>query len=153
MINTKEKMTQAQFGKLVGITQQAVSEKVKAKIIDLDKPASDCLLKYCDHIREQAAGRSLDLTAERARLSAEQADRVALKNAVSRKEFSPRSVIVKTMANVSRQIVGILEAIPVKLKREAKLKPNQLKIVEREIIKARNVATDVRPDWGQPDEA
>ena len=48
---------------------------------------------------------------------------------------------------------GVLEALPIKLKRETNLAPEQMKIVEREIIEAQNVASEIKPDWSQIDVA
>lgn len=103
-------------------------------------------------MREQAAGRAGSLAEERTRLAKEQADKLALENMISRKEYAPISIIEETMASTGKQIAGILEALPVKLKREAKLKTRQVKIVEREIAVARNVAADVKPCWDDIDQ-
>ena len=132
---------------MVGISQPAVSDLVARKIINLKQDAGKCLQKYCNHIREQSAGRTGDLAGERTRLSAAQADAQELKNHITRNEYAPIHVIEQSLSSVGRQIAGILEALPVKLKREAKLKMKQVKIVEREIAVARNVAAKVRPDW------
>ncbi|WP_157598306.1 MULTISPECIES: hypothetical protein [unclassified Rhizobacter] len=78
-------MTQEQFGDLVGISQQAVSELLGRAILQAGQPAATWLRAYTKHLREQAAGRGADgeLARERARLAREQADRVAMDNAVT----------------------------------------------------------------------
>lgn len=83
------RLTQDSFGLHVGITQSIVSDLVARRVIDLTEGLEASTLKYIAHLREQAAGRAaagdLDLAAERARLAAEQADRLAMVNAEKRR--------------------------------------------------------------------
>ncbi len=115
-------MNQTEFSRLVGITRQAVGDMVKRKVINLNETAGKCLIKYCAHLRETAGGHTGELAEARTRL-----------------------------ASVGHQIAGLLEALPVKIKRDAKLKTKQIKVVEKEIPICRNIAAMVRPDWSQID--
>jgi hypothetical protein len=67
----QQPMTQEQFGDLVGISQQAVSELLGRAILQGGQPAATWLRAYTKHLREQAAGRGADgeLARERARLA------------------------------------------------------------------------------------
>lgn len=146
--------TQAQFGELVGISQQAVSELLAKKIIAPDADAIAWLRSYVTHLREQAAGRGADgvLATERGRLAREQADAQAMKNAVARKELAPVFLLEEVLARVGRQIAGKLEAIPVNLRRRyPDLTGPQLAAIEAEIIDARNIASTVSLDSPDPD--
>ena len=69
---------QIEFGVLVGISQQAVSDLITRRVLSEDGTAGQWLREYCGHLREQAAGRNADggmnLATERARLSRAQAE-------------------------------------------------------------------------------
>lgn len=103
---------------------------------------------YCANLREHAAGRAgkgeFNLVDERARLAKEQADRVARENAVADRELAPVALLETTLAQLARQLAGILEAIPVKLKRHTELSADQLTLVTSEINAARELAANVR---------
>lgn len=149
--------TQADFGKLVGISQPAVSGLISRGILSPGSTLQEWLHGYCDHLREMAAGRAsggggLDLVQERARQAKEQADRIAMQNAVTRKEHAPVWLLEMTLASVSRQIVGILESIPVNLKRNSdSITTKDLEFITREIQTARNLAATVEFDWSELD--
>ncbi|AXK39630.1 terminase small subunit [Crenobacter cavernae] len=147
---------QAEFGQLVGISQPAVSDLISRGILAQGAYLSDWLLSYCAHIREQAAGRAssgdLDLVQERARLAKEQADKVAMLNARLRRELAPVWVLEIALAGVARQVAGVLEAIPVNLKRNSDtISTKDLDFITREIITARNLAASVEFNWDELD--
>lgn len=148
--------TQTEFGQLVGISQQAVSDLISRGVLAQGALLSDWLHAYCLHLREQAAGRAssgdLDLIQERARLAKEQADKAAMLNARLRRELAPVWTLEVTLAGVARQIAGVLEAIPVKLKRTSDtITTTDLDLITREIIAARNLAATVEFDWSELD--
>ena len=143
-----EPITQVQFAELVGVTQQAISDLVNRGTLRRGDTAGAWLISYCANLREQAAGRAstgdLDLVQERARLAKEQADKVAMANAVERRELAPVSLMEVILAKLGRQIVGILEALPVTLKRNCPhLAADDIKTIQAEIIKARNYAANI----------
>lgn len=148
-------ISQKEFGQLVGISQQAVSDLIGRGVLSDEGVLGVWLREYCGNLREQAAGRKtsgdLVLADERARLAAEQADKVAMQNKISRNEYAPVSVIEETLASVGRQIAGLLEALPVKLKRNTAMSNDQLAIVDEVIVETRNLAAKVKPDWSQID--
>lgn len=149
-------MTQGQFADLVGISQQAVSELISREILRRGDTGAGWLKSYCANLREQAAGRAsdgeLDLVQERARLSKEQADRVAMENMQTRKELAPVTMIESALADVAAKVCGILEAIPVTLKRTHGLPAEAVNDVRDVIIKARNAMAEVKLDWEEEDE-
>lgn len=143
-----EPITQGQFAELVGVTQQAISDLVNRGTLRRGDTAGAWLISYCANLREQAAGRAstgdLDLVQERARLAKEQADKVAMGNAVERRELAPVSLMEVILAKLGRQIIGILEALPVELKRNCPhLTADDIKTIQAEIIKARNYAANI----------
>lgn len=138
-------MRQGQFGELVGISQQAVSTLVQRGILPDGASADEWLLAYCDNLREVAAGRGGDaqseLTAERARLAREQADRIAMQNAERRGELAPANIIEQVLARVGARVGRLLETIPGELRRRMPdMTAEDVEAVTRTVNKARNLA-------------
>lgn len=152
MIDSKRKITQEQFGELVGVTQQAISKLAAKGVFEPGGTAQQWLLSYCEHLREEAAGRSAELMIERTRKEKEQADKLADERKIRRKEHVPVYLLTESMSSIARQVVSMLEALPVKLKKETKIKIAHIKIVEREIVGIRNAIVKVNPDWGEIEE-
>lgn len=139
-------MSQEQFGELVGITQQAVSDLASRGVITAGQPAGAWLLAYTKHLREQAAGRGADgeLASQRARLAREQADRVAMENAVTRKELAPIGVLEFVLAKMAGEVASVLQAIVPRVKRRVpEIAPAALQVLEDELIKARTRAASM----------
>lgn len=141
-------MTQAQFGVLVGMSQQAVSDLVRRKILADGASADEWLLAYCDHLREVAAGRggeaTFELAAERARLAKEQADKVAMQNALTRGELAPAHLIEEVLARAGARAGRLLETIPGLLRRRLpSLTTDDIAAVALIVAKARNIAASM----------
>ncbi|MEW8253751.1 MAG: hypothetical protein AB2747_05315 [Candidatus Thiodiazotropha taylori] len=155
VVDTSSKALKQDFAKLIGVGPSAISSMIDRGVISDDQTMGEWIIAVMGHYREQAAGRKtsgdLVLADERARLAAEQADKVALQNKISRNEYAPVSVIEETLASVGRQIAGLLEALPVKLKRNTAMSNDQLAIVDEVIVETRNLAANVKPDWSQID--
>ena len=150
--------TQAQFGDLVGISQQAVSLLVSRAVLHDGAALGEWLLSYTDHLREIAAGRggdsSLVLAAERARLAREQADRIAMQNALSRKELAPAHLLEEVLAKAGARAARILETIPGEIRRRCpQLTSDDIAAVTRAVAKARNIAAAMSlADLDKPDD-
>jgi phage terminase Nu1 subunit (DNA packaging protein) len=145
MVDLQSPTTQAAFGRLVGISQQAVSDLLRREVLRTGQPAGVWLECYCAHLREQAAGRAaageLDLAAERAALAREQRDRIAMQNAVTRRELAPVATLEMALATMGRKVAAVLESIPVNIKRRSKnLTAEDIAIITGEINRARNIA-------------
>jgi phage terminase Nu1 subunit (DNA packaging protein) len=71
---------------------------------------------YCDHLRTLATGRGGDdatiATAERGRLAREQADHIALKDAVARRELVPAAEVEAEWSAVLRTLRASMLAVP-----------------------------------------
>ena len=142
-MNLDTTCTQAQFGELVGISQQAVSDLLTREVIQPGAPAGAWLIDYCANLREQAAGRGADgeLAFQRSELARVTRERAQIKLATERKEYAPVSVVEQLLATVGRTIAGSLEALPGTLhKRCPALTPEDLKIVQIEVSKACDLA-------------
>jgi len=93
-------------------------------------------------------GSVLDLEHERARLAKEQADKIARENAVRDGELAPIEALVFALSDVSVQQVAILEGLPKRIKASmTSLRAREIKILEREIIKARNAIAEIQVDF------
>jgi phage terminase Nu1 subunit (DNA packaging protein) len=150
VIDLSSQASQSEFGELIGVSQQAVSDLVSRGVLAVGSSAQAWLWAYCAHMREVAAGRAtngdLNLATERARLAREQADKVAMQNAVMRREYAPVSLLAHSVARTGRQIAVILEAIPVQLKRRSSISIEDLEFITTDIVKARNLAATMRLD-------
>lgn len=144
--------TQQAIAEHLDLDQSAVSRLVAELKIDWAETPMDAIrIAYIRRLREQAAGRAttgdLALATERARLAREQADRVAMENARRRRELAPVSTIETVLARVSRQVAGILEALPIQLRRRAaNLTTEDIEFVQAEVDRARMAAANVQVD-------
>ena len=137
-------MTQAEFGKLVGVSQQAIGKMVGAGVLDSGMTGHQMLQAYCSHLRETAAGRAgegdLDLVTERALLARAQRERIEMANAVSRKELAPVALIEEVLAKAGAKIAGILDAIPGAVRRRVpNITGDEIQTIAGEIARVRNI--------------
>jgi len=110
VLDLSKPITQAAFGELVGVSQQAVSEFIKVAALGPGVTASEMLLAYCERLREVAAGRmgeagGLDLVQERAALAREQRIGQAIKNAVAAGEYAPIGLLADVLGQASSAVV------------------------------------------------
>ncbi|MFC5551769.1 terminase small subunit [Massilia aerilata] len=151
-------MTQAAFGALVGVSQQAIGNLVGRGILDKNMVGHQLLQAYCSHLREQAAGRAangeLDLATERAGLAKAQREKIEMQNAVTRSELAPVALIEEVLSKAGGKIAGILEAIPGGVKRRVpSLSADDIKQITGEIARVRNIVAGMSlDDLREPDE-
>lgn len=141
-------MTQASFGALVGVSQQAVGSLVMRGVLDTSVTGHQMLQAYCSHLREQAAGRAtngdLDLATERAGLAKAQRERLEMQNAISRKELAPVGLIEEVLSKVGARCAGLLDAIPGAIKRRVpSLTSEEINNIRKEIARVRNLAAAI----------
>lgn len=101
-------------------------------------------VRYIRQLRATAAGRAaaggVDLATERARLAREQADRVAMANAVTRGELTPTVVLEQVLAACASKAAGIFDAVPGIVKRRyPDLPSSAVDLIAAEIARARNL--------------
>ncbi|MBY0243174.1 MAG: terminase small subunit [Burkholderiaceae bacterium] len=147
-IDLNQPMTQADFGALVGVSRQAIGALVARGVLDMDASAQQVLHAYCSHMREHAAGRAsggdLDLVAERAGLAKEQKDRLAMVNAVTRKELAPVALIEEVLSKAGARIAGMFDAIPGAVRRRVpSLSSDEVNNISKEIARIRNIAASM----------
>jgi phage terminase Nu1 subunit (DNA packaging protein) len=144
--------TQASIGIHLDLDQSSVSRLCKDLGID-HKTASlaEIRIAYIRHLRETAAGRlasgSLDLATERARLAKEQADKIGMQNAVSRRELAPSYLLEEILAATGAKVAAILDGIPGAIRRRNQaLTASDIHTIASEIAKARNLAASMTLD-------
>lgn len=136
---------QADFGALVGISQQAVSDLVSRGVLTDGAPAGQWLLAYCTRLREQAAGRGagdvggLDLAQERAALARTQREGIEIKNAVLRGDYAAVQLLSEVLATASQAVAERFEHLPGELRKACPdLPPAAIDQVQTVIAGARN---------------
>lgn len=111
----------AVVARVLDLSERQVYDLVRRGIIPRARPGKydlfACIRAYVRHIREQAAGRlskdgDLDIVAERARVAREQADGLAMKNAVTRQELVPAGDIEASRVAVHSAVVRRIRAVP-----------------------------------------
>lgn len=148
-------LSQDAFGAVVGVSQQAISEQLKAGVLSEGATLGEWLLAYCHQLREQAAGRSADgeLARERARLAREQADRVAMENAQSRRELAPIATLEIVLGKLAGDVASTLNGMVPRIKRRLPDIPaSVLAIIDEELFKIRARAAAVSLDDAEHDQ-
>ena len=142
-MNLLDTSTQADFGELVGISQQAVSEHLSAGVLTPGDAAGMWLMDYCSHLREQAAGRGADgeLAHQRSELAKVSRQRAEIRLALERKESAAVNLLEQVIAHVGSQIRDHLQALPPTLKmRCPNLTADDLKVIETVTFETLNLA-------------
>jgi len=111
--------SQSDIAGRLGMNPVNVSKYIKAGIItakpknqyDLD----EVTLEFISHLREKAAGRSSDLSEERARLAKEQADGKEMENAIARGELVYIDDIANRFESALIRVRTRLLAIPTEI--------------------------------------
>src|SRR5687768_10556657 len=118
VIDLSKPNTQAIFGAVVGMSQQAVSEFLRVAALGPGATLGEMILAYCDRLRQVAAGRmgdtegGLDLVQERAALAREMRMGHEIKNAVSRGTYAPIEQLAEVLAMASQAVVERFEQLP-----------------------------------------
>lgn len=147
-MDLNKSFTQEQFGNLVGISQQSVSDMSKRGILTDGATAIVWLREYCGHLREVAAGRAaagdLDLAGERAALARAQREKIELHLAERRGELAPVAAMEMVLANVGVRVGRILETIPAQIRRRAPgISAQVIQQISADIAKCQNMAASM----------
>lgn len=145
VVDLDKPVTQAEFGEIVGISQQAVSDLLARGVIQPLDTLGQWLKDDRRRLREIAAGRAtngdLDLATERARLAKEQADKIAMHNAVTRGELAPVAAMEAVLATVGTRVGKILDTIPGLVRRRVPgVGSDVIEHITGDIAKCRNMA-------------
>ena len=156
IVDFSKVVEQKVFGEMIGVSGKTISELKSKNIIADGQPVGEWLHRYCTHIREQAAGRAttgdLDLATERAGLAKEQRLRLAMQNAVTRREYGPIIEMELGLADVLAMISAKLDAIVGKIKKRSDvLSADDLDVVSTVIADVRNDISDTVIEWFDED--
>lgn len=127
------------LGDFLGVSGRTVRELAQKGVITkvgTRFPVRESVRAYCAHLREQAAGRggSVNLTQERVRVAREQADALAMKNAITRREMLPAREVEAAWASVLRDVRSAMLALPGRVQqRLAQLTPHDVSEIDREV--------------------
>jgi phage terminase Nu1 subunit (DNA packaging protein) len=144
LIDLDNPISQREFSTIIGVSEPAVSGLVKRGVIRTDQSAGEWIFAYCLHLREQAAGRSLELSEERAGLAREQKLLARIKKQRELGEWAPIENITLALSRVTAQMASIFDSIPIQLKRQfPSLTADQLNVIREELAKARNMLVSV----------
>lgn len=130
------------------MSQQAVSILARRRILADGASLADWLVAYCEHLREVAAGRGgdngLELAAERAALAREQREKIAMQNAVTRRQLAPARLIEELLAQTAVRVARILDTIPGEIRRHLpSATAEDITAVIGIVAKARNVIAGI----------
>lgn len=138
-------LSQKDIAEHLDMSQQAVSALLEQLGIDWKTSNLDVIRKaYIQRLREAAAGRGGEgavgeLAVERARLAREQADKIAMQNAVTRGELAPVALIEEVLTKAASKVAGVLDAIPGMIRRRVPLlTADDIDLIAGEVAKARN---------------
>jgi phage terminase Nu1 subunit (DNA packaging protein) len=140
MLDRSSPIRQGEFGELVGVSQQAISDLVTRGVLVDGDALGVWLLAYCRNLREQASGRDTLLSGERASLARAQRERIEMQNAVTRGELAPVVLIEEVLTKAASKVAGVLEAIPGMVRRRVPaLTADEIHLIAGEVAKARNM--------------
>jgi phage terminase Nu1 subunit (DNA packaging protein) len=140
-VDLSARASQTEFAALVGVSQPAISALIAEGKLPFDAPLGELLCAYCERLREQAAGRSLELSTARAELAREMRDGHKIKNAVARGEYAAITLLAEVLATASQAVAERFDHLPGLLKKACP----QLGDAERDQVIA--VIADARNEW------
>lgn len=151
-IRLDKRPTQPEIAAHLDISDRRLRELLAEWSIDHKQSSlSEIRIRYIRKLREEAAGRAtdgdLDLATQRARLAKEQADRIEMQNAVTRKDLASTELLQILLANAGVKVGRILDAIPGLLRRRNdKLNSDDITMITHEIAKCRNLCAQINLD-------
>ena len=132
---------QVDLAEFLEVSEKTVSEWTSEGLFDGAETGAEKVRAVYRRLSETAAGRVGSLAVERARLARAQAENVETKNAVLRREYAPVVLLQEALGRACRQMAGVLEALPVKLRKRSQiLTAEDIKFIETEIAELRNIA-------------
>lgn len=149
MNDQRPNLRQIDIAQHLDLSDRSVREFLSLRNIDHKASTLDEIrIAYIRHLREIAAGRAalgdIDLATERALLAREQREKIAMQNAVARKEYAPVIVIEQVLSRAGSRVAGILDSITGAIRRRnLALTAQDLELIDGEIARARNLAASV----------
>lgn len=140
-LNLDEPCTQAQFGEVIGVTQQAVAEMIARETLTRGDTLGQWLIAYCGGLRLVAAGRDSDLAYERAIDTRVRRERNEIQLELDRKTYAAVPLLEQVLATVGRKVAGVLDPLPGQIsKLSPSLTPEDLVLIQRAVSQACDLA-------------
>lgn len=132
---------------MIGVSDGAITKLAKRGILLPDQTAKYWLLAYCEHIREMAAGRSVDLTAARAAKASEEAQIKKIEKNKLLETWAPIENLTLVLSRVTGQMSSQFDQIPVVVKREwPDVSGEQLAKIRECLAESRNLLVSIGLD-------
>lgn len=152
VFDANQSCTQDEFGRLVGISQSAVSDLKRRGVIAEGQTLGEWLRLYCSHLEkignDRAASGDLELATERAKLAKAQRERIDMQNAVTLSEFGPIAELEKGLSHCMAAVSSKLGDIPNRLAQEvASLNQDDLMLVSGIIVEIQHDISAIEVDW------
>ncbi len=129
--------TQAEFAALVGITQQAVSDLVRRRVLAPEAPCDEWLHAYCAHLRAEGAARDEGAhVAARIGLFNEKRIEVAMRNAAVRRTYAPCWALDAILQKVGERASAIFDQVPIRLSQQSIASADVLAVVADAVARA-----------------
>ena len=107
-----------------------------------------CVRGYIKYLQERAFGKDVgqsDTFIERARLLRAKADEAEIDAKVKGKDYAPISTLCDVIGDFSSQAKAIFESLPKRIKQSMpELRAREIKILERELVKAQNAIAEIQ---------
>lgn len=139
-------VSQAEFAQMVGVSEASISKRVSEGVLTRGENVHAWLVGYCEHLRDQAAGRigetlGLDLVQERAGLARAQREAQELKNQVARGEFAPIGILADVLGLASSAIVDRMDQFEGQVRKACPDLPQEVLLIVLRIM------ADARNEW------
>lgn len=153
--------TQKEVAEHLDLSDRMVRNLIQDSILPASKGRGGlnldaCRNAYIRHLRGIASGQAkaseeeLELNQERAALAAEQRRKLKRENDLAEGLVAPVETITSALADVAAQIVPILEALPLEMKRlNPKLSGHDIQTVKKAIARCRNTIADINISEGR----
>ena len=125
----------------LGVSERAVADYAHRGIITRSGrgvfPLKESVLAVCHHFREAASARgggTATLTAQRERIAREQADKLEMQNAATRRELLPAKLVADEWASILRLVRSRMLATPSRIQQQlGHLSAHDLDLIDREL--------------------
>jgi len=139
--NSDSEISTVELADWLGVSERAISDYVRKGIIARSAPGKfklrESVKAVTSHLRELSAQRgasSAGLTAQRERIAREQADKLEMQNAATRRELLPAQVVADEWASILRLVRSRMLATPSRIQQQlGHLSAHDLDIIDREI--------------------
>jgi len=148
--------TQQQIANHLDLSDRRIRELIKEGILPASKGKGGlnidaCRMSYIRHLRGIASGQvqidedDLELNQERAKLAVQQERKLKRENDLAEQIIAPVSLLTKALEQVAAQMIPILDALPLRMKRNnPSLTGHDITLVKKSVAECRNIIADIK---------